>query len=67
MISYGAGLAAPSLMGGVADITWLRLAFGLAAAIAVMIAASAGMLSLARRDRTTSQEPACCYGARFQV
>jgi MFS family permease len=43
-ISYGAGLAAPSLMGGVADIASLRIAFGLAAVIAVMIGAGAGLL-----------------------
>jgi hypothetical protein len=49
LISYGAGLAAPSLMGGVADIALRRLAFGLAAAIA----AGAGMLG-----RTAANLPA---------
>jgi len=43
-ISYGAGLAAPSLMGGVADIASLRVAFALAALIAIMIGAGAGLL-----------------------
>jgi MFS family permease len=43
-ISYGAGLGAPSIMGGVAELASLRVAFGLAALIAVMIAAGAGLL-----------------------
>jgi MFS family permease len=49
-ISYGAGLAAPSLMGGVADIASLRIAFGLAAVIAVMIGAGAGLLGRSAAD-----------------
>jgi MFS family permease len=49
-ISYGAGLAAPSLMGGVADIASLRIAFGLAAVIAVMIGAGAGLLGRSVAD-----------------
>jgi MFS family permease len=52
-ISYGAGLAAPSLMGGVADIASLRIAFGLAAVIAVMIGAGASLLG-----RTAANAPA---------
>jgi hypothetical protein len=43
-ISYGAGLGAPSVMGGVADLASLRVAFGLAALIAVMMAGGAGLL-----------------------
>ncbi len=43
-ISYGAGLGAPSVMGGVAELSSLRLAFALATVIAVMIAAGAGLL-----------------------
>jgi MFS family permease len=43
-ISYGAGLGAPSVMGGVAELSSLRLAFGLATAVAVVIAAGAGLL-----------------------
>lgn len=43
-ISYGAGLGAPSIMGGVAELSSLRLAFGLATVIAVVIAAGAGLL-----------------------
>jgi MFS family permease len=49
-ISYGAGLAAPSLMGGVADLASLRVAFGLAAVIAVAIGAGAGLLSRTGAD-----------------
>jgi MFS family permease len=52
-ISYGGGLVAPSLMGGVADIASLRIAFGLAAVIAVMIGAGAGLLG-----RTAAAVPA---------
>jgi MFS family permease len=51
-ISYGAGLAAPSLMGGVAEVASLRVAFGIAAAIAIMIAAGAGLLG-----RTAAEMP----------
>jgi hypothetical protein len=43
-ISYGAGLGAPSIMGGVADLASLRVAFALAALIAVVIGAGAGLL-----------------------
>ena len=49
-ISYGAGPAAPSMMGGVADISSLRVAFGLAALIAVAIGAGAGLLARTSRD-----------------
>jgi MFS family permease len=52
-ISYGAGLAAPSMMGGVAELSSLRVAFALAAVIAVAIGAGAGLLS-----RTTATTPA---------
>jgi MFS family permease len=43
-IGYGAGLGAPSIMGGVAELSSLRLAFWLAAVIAVVVAAGAGLL-----------------------
>jgi MFS family permease len=43
-ISYGAGLGAPSIMGGVAELASLRVAFALAALIAVGIVAGAGLL-----------------------
>lgn len=52
-VSYGAGLAAPGLMGGVADLASLRVAFGLAALIAVTIGAGAGLLG-----RTAADVPA---------
>jgi len=51
-VSYGAGLAAPSVMGGVADLASLRVAFAVAALIAVMIGAGAGLLG-----RAASPEP----------
>jgi fucose permease len=44
-VSYGAGLAAPSIMGGVADLASLRAAFAVSALIAVMIGAGAGLLA----------------------
>ncbi len=43
-VSYGAGMAAPSVMGGVADISSLRVAFAAAALLAVGVAAGAGLL-----------------------
>jgi MFS family permease len=52
-VSYGAGMAAPSVMGGVADLSSLRIAFAVAAVVAVAIAAGAGLL-----DREPRAEPA---------
>jgi hypothetical protein len=43
-VSYGAGMAAPSVMGGVADISSLRVAFAVTALLAVGVAAGAGLL-----------------------
>jgi MFS family permease len=43
-ISYGAGLGAPSVMGGVAELSSFRVAFALAALIAVVIVVGAGLL-----------------------
>jgi MFS family permease len=43
-VSYGAGLAAPAAIGGVADISSLRIAFAVAALLAVAVAAGAGLL-----------------------
>jgi MFS family permease len=40
-VSYGAGMAAPSVMGGVADLSSLRIAFAVAAVLAVAVAAGA--------------------------
>jgi MFS family permease len=49
-ISYGAGLGAPSIMGGVAELSSLRVAFGLATVVAVVIAAGAGLLGRVPRS-----------------
>ena len=43
-VSYGAGMAAPSVMGGVADLSSLRIAFAIAALLAAMIAVGARLL-----------------------
>jgi MFS family permease len=43
-VSYGAGLAAPSVMGGVADLSSLRIAFAVTALLAAAVAAGAGLL-----------------------
>ena len=43
-VSYGAGMAAPSVMGGVADISSLRIAFAVAGLLAVAVAVGAGLL-----------------------
>jgi MFS family permease len=47
-LGYGAGMAGPSLMGGVADISSLRVAFGAAALIGLAVAAGAGLLAPGR-------------------
>jgi MFS family permease len=59
-ISYGAGLGAPSIMGGVAELSSLRLAFGLAALIAVVIGTGAGLLG---RVPERAPAPAVASGA----
>ena len=46
-VSYGAGMAAPSVMGGVADISSLRVAFAAAALLAAGVGAGAGLLGRA--------------------
>jgi MFS family permease len=43
-ISYGAGLAAPSAIGGIADVSSLRVAFAVAAVLASAVAMGAGLL-----------------------
>jgi MFS family permease len=43
-VSYGAGMAAPSIIGGVADISSLRIAFAVTGLLAVAVAAGAGLL-----------------------
>lgn len=49
-ISYGAGLAAPSAMGGIAEVSSLRVAFAVAALLGCAIAAGAGLLEGPARD-----------------
>jgi MFS family permease len=58
-VSYGAGMAAPSVMGGVAALSSLRIAFAVAAVVATAIAAGAGLL-----DRPSLREPAESERAR---
>jgi len=43
-VSYGAGLAAPSAMGGIADVSSLRVSFAVAALLGCAVAAGAGLL-----------------------
>jgi len=56
-ISYGAGLAAPSAMGGIASLSSLRVAFAAAALLAFAVAAGAGLLQRPLRPAAGS-EPA---------
>jgi MFS family permease len=55
-VSYGAGMAAPSVMGGIADISSLRIAFAVAALLAVAVAAGARLL-----DRPARAQPALTH------
>jgi MFS family permease len=57
-VSYGAGMAAPSVMGGVADISSLRIAFAVAALLAVGVGAGAQLLGREHQDRQEMAEPA---------
>ena len=57
-ISYGAGLAAPSAIGGIADVSSLRVAFAVAALLASSIAVGAGLLQRpARVDASSEATP----------
>jgi MFS family permease len=57
-VSYGAGLAAPSVMGGVAELSSLRVAFAVAALLSAATAAGAGVLERqARRASAAAAEP----------
>jgi MFS family permease len=57
-ISYGAGLAAPSAIGGIADVSSLRVAFAVAALLATAVAVGAGLLQRpARADATAEAVP----------
>jgi len=49
IVSYGAGMAAPTIMGWVADISSLRIAFAVAGLLGVAVAAGAGLLDRPRR------------------
>jgi MFS family permease len=49
-LGYGAGLAAPSIMGGVADAFSLRAAFAVASVIGLAVAAGAGLLAAGARS-----------------
>jgi MFS family permease len=49
-VAYGAGLVAPGLIGGVADVTSLRVAFVVVAVLAGMIAVGGGLLGRAGAD-----------------
>jgi MFS family permease len=51
-VSYGAGLAAPSAMGGIADLSSLRVSFAVAAVFAFAVAAGAGLLERPARAAT---------------
>ena len=57
-VSYGAGMAAPSVMGGVADLSSLRIAFAVAAVLAGAIVAGGGLLDREHRSAGAQQEPA---------
>jgi MFS family permease len=57
-VSYGAGMAAPSVMGGVADISSLRIAFAVAALLAVGVGAGARLLGREHQDGHARAEPA---------
>lgn len=57
-ISYGAGLAAPSAIGGIADVSSLRVAFAVAALLASAVAVGAGLLQRpAPPDATAEPAP----------
>jgi MFS family permease len=56
-LSYGAGLAAPGAIGGIADVSSLRVAFAVAGLLACAVAVGAGLLE--RPPRTDARpEPA---------
>jgi MFS family permease len=57
-VSYGAGMAAPSVMGGVADLSSLRIAFAVAAVLATAVAAGAGLFERQRAAGAAGPEPA---------
>jgi MFS family permease len=54
-ISYGAGLAAPGAIGGIADVSSLRVAFAVAAVLASAVAVGAGLLQRPERLEASAQ------------
>jgi hypothetical protein len=56
-VSYGAGMAAPSVMGGVADLSSLRIAFAVAAVLAAGMALGAGLLERGPGPRPVAVVP----------
>jgi len=56
-ISYGAGLVAPSAIGGIANVSSLRVAFAVAALVAFLVAVGAGLLQRPLRP-AAGPEPA---------
>lgn len=61
-VSYGAGMAAPSVMGGVADISSLRIAFAVVALLAAGVGAGAGLFARSCPDRSDAAGPAAVAG-----
>jgi len=66
-VSYGAGMAAPSVMGGVADISSLRVAFAVAALLAVGVGAGAGLLGREHQDAHASAQRAAAAASDQEV
>jgi MFS family permease len=62
-VSYGAGLAAPSAMGGIADVSSLRVAFAVAALLACAVVVGAGLLERPASP-TARPEPAPEHAVR---
>lgn len=60
-ISYGAGLAAPGIIGGIADATSLRIAFAVVAVLTGLVAVGAGVLA-PRPSSQPSGDPADVEG-----
>ncbi|MET7426447.1 MFS transporter [Dactylosporangium sp. NPDC005555] len=57
-IAYGAGLAAPGIIGGVASLSSLRISFVLVAVLVATVALTAGVLSSATEGGDEPTEPA---------
>jgi MFS family permease len=66
-VSYGAGMAAPSVMGGVADVSSLRIAFAVAALLAVAVGAGGGLLGREHQDGHPQAEPAAAAAGDQEV